>query len=108
MSDTGYGVSIRGDLSGEVVQGYVPPQQDPEKPIFRKRKFHDCSFRIELNDSLIYHNNGYISNGIPIISYPDGMKVGCTFITNEALGKLYDFHQEYKNRNDYLEHQSGS
>jgi hypothetical protein len=56
----------------------------------------------------IVHIQDGVVKTIPIISYPDGMKVGCTFITNEALGKLYDFQQEYKNRHDYLEHQSGS
>ena len=30
-----------------------------------------------------------------IRSYPDGLKVGCTFVTNEALKQLYEWHQQF-------------
>lgn len=99
MSDTGYGTSYRGDLSGEINQYYYQYPSDR----------HGTKIKID-TDALhkVVHVQEGVTKNTPIISYPDGMRVGCTFITNEALGKLWDFHQEYRNRNEYLEHQSGS
>jgi hypothetical protein len=40
-----------------------------------------------------------------VVSYSDGMIVGCTFITNEALEKLWEFHQRYLKDKQSLKHQ---
>lgn len=40
-----------------------------------------------------------------IKSYPDGMLVGCTFISNEALDRIWEYHQQYIKDKQSLTHQ---
>ena len=40
-------------------------------------------------------------------SYPDGIKVGCSFITNEAIERLYKWHKDFLGREESRTHQSG-
>ncbi len=63
----------------------------------------------------------HISGGLPLIthrtsvevyaktesvkSYPDGMVVGCNFISNEALDTIWGYHQQYIKDKQSLTHQ---
>lgn len=47
-----------------------------------------------------------MSKYLRVISYEDGMVIGCTFISNEALNTLWKYHQDYLNReHNGAEHQ---
>lgn len=68
---------------------------------------HGASIVLNLSGCGVYHNQSGHSQQVLIRSYKDGMRVGCTFITNEALERIIEFHRRYINRTDYEQHQAG-
>ena len=46
------------------------------------------------NDRLFHET--WDAKTFPVVrSYVDGMRIGCTFISNEALRKIWDWHQDF-------------
>ena len=76
--------------------------------LYQRREYkHGADTQILLDGNKIYHRK-YGNETLPVVrSYPEGLRVGCTFISNEALERLFKFNQEYLNRKDIVEHQSG-
>ena len=40
-----------------------------------------------------------------ITSYQDGIVVGCTYISNDAVEKIYQYYQDFKNKQEKFKHQ---
>jgi hypothetical protein len=68
---------------------------------------HGASIVLTKSGTGVYHNQNGQSAQVLIRSYKDGMRVGCTFITNEALERIYEYHRRYVSRSDYEQHQAG-
>lgn len=69
-------------------------------------KFHGASIGIEL-DGKIKHISGpslYVTTPV-VRSYRDGIRVGCTFISNEAIKHLHSLHQNFLQGQIELTHQ---
>lgn len=68
---------------------------------------HGCNIELDLNYSLsiIRHiMDGHVS--IPTIrSYSDGVKVGCTFLSTDALNKLHTWHTDFLKSGSEKTHQ---
>ena len=60
------------------------------------------------SDGPLHHETAVDRKAVLFRSYPEGVRVGCTFIETEALRHIWEKHQYYLNhRKDSLEHQSG-
>jgi hypothetical protein len=57
--------------------------------------------------SVISHISGGNRRQVLVRSYKDGIRVGCTFVTNEALEEIYRLHSEFLKEKDYVTHQEG-
>jgi hypothetical protein len=69
---------------------------------------HGCSVEIGLRrGDRISHLSGVTVTYPTVRSYPDGIKVGCSFITNEAIERLYKWHKDFLGREESRTHQSG-
>jgi len=67
---------------------------------------HGCSTKIFANGKTVFHRFNFSSSDIPIIrSYEDGIKVGCTFITNEAVELIYNLHKSFLDGTNSKTHQ---
>ena len=70
---------------------------------------HGANIEIHLRNGMktVCHRTSTQESGIiaKVISYPDGMVVGCTFLSNESLEKLWEFHQQYIKDKQSLKHQ---
>jgi hypothetical protein len=71
---------------------------------------HGASIEIsKRNSDHLYHLDRNGSATHPLIrSYSDGIRIGCTFVTNEALKKIHSMHQRYLSKEDYVTHQEPS
>ena len=59
---------------------------------------HGAEVRISLSaDSLarVLHSRGCFDSVPTIRSYREGIRIGCTFVTSEALRKIWDWHQDF-------------
>lgn len=70
---------------------------------------HGATIEISDRGYRVLHldRNGSVTRPL-IRSYSDGIRVGCTFITNEALKKIQGLHQGYLTKEDYVTHQEPS
>ena len=62
------------------------------------KRFHGATVRIyEGPYGDIKHENPYYATTIipAVRSYSDGVKVGCTFVTTQALEKIQKWHKEF-------------
>ena len=58
--------------------------------------FPGCSIRLSSWSGVIKHENFNSGLTTPTIrSYPNGIKVGGTFVTNEALEQIYQWQQDF-------------
>ena len=59
---------------------------------------HGCTCEISKDSRGDIHHLGVAGHdSLPSVrSYPDGIKVGCTFITNDAVELLYKWHKEFR------------
>ena len=59
---------------------------------------YGCTFEISKSSGAIIRHLGITGheNFPSVRSYPDGIKVGCTFITNDAVELLYKWHKEFR------------
>lgn len=76
-------------------------QQNWDKPR------HGASVEIsEWGSGAVRHldNQGVVSTPL-IRSYKDGIRVGCTFITTEALKKIHSLHSRFLQKEDGVTHQ---
>ena len=58
--------------------------------------FHGCNYLVRESGGTIMHE-GWSGGPLKatVRSYQDGIKVGCTFITNEAVEQLYKWHTSF-------------
>jgi len=68
---------------------------------------HGCRVRIGLSQGEIRHYDEKGFEPALVRSYAEGMRIGCTFITNEALDTIWECHKSYINRKDEVTHQNG-
>ena len=55
----------------------------------------------------IIHLAGYTVTYPTVRSYADGVVVGCSFVTTEALERIYSWHKGFLGREESRTHQSG-
>ena len=55
----------------------------------------------------IVHETREQTTKLLIRSYRNGIRIGCTFISDEAFSAICDMHLNYRTK-DYTEHQEGS
>lgn len=61
---------------------------------------------IYLDGMILKHVDKYGENRITFRSYKDGVRVGCTFITYDALFNIWYTHATFQPK-EYVEHQAG-
>ena len=83
---------------------FKDPTSSPYPP---SGKFHGCKILLRREPyGAIHHVNWDDFVSLPTIrSYEDGIKVGCTFLTTDALKALYDWHKEFLGREESRTHQ---
>lgn len=73
-------------------------------------KFHSARIAIIMSaadiDTLL-HETEFGSEKVRFVSYKDGIRVGCTYISNDAIEFIYKKHEEFLHNEDCVEHQSG-
>lgn len=72
-------------------------------------EFHGATTKIDTSVySAILHKARQGTASLPVVrSYKDGLRVGCTFITNSAFKRLYELHQSFLSGQDTKTHQEG-
>jgi len=67
---------------------------------------HGCDIKIHATGTTIYHVPTVLGIVAPTVrSYKDGIKIGCTFVTNEAVELIYNLHKSYLDNTDSKTHQ---
>jgi hypothetical protein len=85
----------------EFIMGWKNQQcdYDPRDGIYGRaaERFHGGNIRIYESAIGIKHENRLSGKqSLPTIrSYADGVKVGCSFLTTDALQKIYSWHQDF-------------
>lgn len=69
--------------------------------------FHGCEIRLPLVKGKIHHETKNTLRIPTVRSYPDGVKVGCTFLTTDALETLYAWHLAFLLDKHSRTHQQG-
>lgn len=69
---------------------------------------HGAAVGLIRKHGIVFHYTGGQSKQVLIRSYSDGIRVGCTFVSNEALREIWDMHTKYLKHEDFVQHQSGS
>lgn len=64
-----------------------------------------CNVQISTFAGKVLHELRGLESYPTIRSYSDGLKVGCTFVTNAALEKIYAWHKEFLGREESRTHQ---
>lgn len=62
---------------------------------------------IDMKGSISHTRKTESPRTITVRSYDDGMKIGCTFVTNEAFTRLSRWHDEYMKSRAPKTHQQG-
>ena len=94
---------------GEVGNRYNTPMNpglDSQQEKYFDKPRHGCEIEIarRQGDS-ISHLNGIHVIYPTVRSYSDGVKIGCTFITNEALELIYKWHKDFTESENSKIHQ---
>ena len=55
----------------------------------------------------VYHETWGSKTYPTVRSYRDGIRIGCTFVTNEAFRKIWDWHKEFLDGECTKTHQEG-
>lgn len=93
--------------SGGNVISYSEQQLASQSSYERPR--HAAEVEIEVSKSNVAYITHMDKNGVKttpkITSYKDGVHVGCSFISNEALNKIYLLHRDFIASLDSKKHQ---
>jgi len=83
-------------------------QQEDFHAFHRHKDFHGCEIRLEKSDAhgdALRHLVKGAATWPTVRSYPDGLKVGCTFLTSAALELIYRWHEDFLVTNNTRTHQ---
>lgn len=67
--------------------------------------FHGCDVLIGGLATITHRTPGHYHTLPTIRSHRDGIKVGCSFITTEALERIYQLHKAFTDQTDSKTHQ---
>ena len=74
---------------------------------YEKRiQYHGAQILISEQDGKIWHESASTSVNKPLVrSYKEGLRVGCNFITNDAIELIYKLHKSFLSDQDSRTHQ---
>lgn len=72
---------------------------------YQSTERHGCDNLLSVLDGNVFYFGNRFREDLIIRSYSNGIKVGCTFLTTEALEKLYKWHSEFLKHKTEKTHQ---
>jgi hypothetical protein len=70
-------------------------------------RHHGARYAITKTYGVVMHQEGDKGKQVLIRSYRDGIRIGCTFVSNDALREIWEMHSGFLNSQESVTHQAG-